>query len=70
MIICLTVIASDFNFNFTTVLNFLYQQLFVNFKETAKVSVPAILYTIQNNLLYLALSNLNAATFQVYLLGS
>lgn len=35
--------------------------------ETVKTSVPAILYTIQNNLLFLALSNLDAATFQVKL---
>ena len=33
--------------------------------ETLKVSVPSILYTVQNNLLYLALTYLDAATFQV-----
>lgn len=33
--------------------------------ETMKVAVPAILYVIQNNLLFLALSNLDAATYQV-----
>ncbi|KAI6649045.1 UDP-N-acetylglucosamine transporter isoform X1 [Oopsacas minuta] len=33
--------------------------------DTIKVAVPAFLYTIQNNLLYLALSNLDAATYQV-----
>jgi solute carrier family 35 (UDP-sugar transporter), member A1/2/3 len=33
--------------------------------EVAKVSVPSFLYVIQNNLLYLALSNLDAATYQV-----
>ncbi len=33
--------------------------------ETMKVAVPAILYVVQNNLLFLALSNLDAATYQV-----
>ena len=36
-----------------------------NFWETLKVAVPSCLYTIQNNLLYVALTNLDAATFQV-----
>lgn len=33
--------------------------------EVLKVSVPSFLYVIQNNLLYLALTNLDAATYQV-----
>lgn len=33
--------------------------------ELLKLSVPAALYTIQNNLLFLALSLLDAATYQV-----
>ena len=33
--------------------------------ELAKLAVPSLLYTLQNNLLFYALSNLNAATFQV-----
>ena len=36
-----------------------------NYWGTVKVAVPACLYTIQNNLLYVALTNLDAATFQV-----
>lgn len=33
--------------------------------ELLKLSVPSLLYTIQNNLLYYALTHLDAATFQV-----
>ena len=33
--------------------------------ETAKLAIPSSLYTIQNNLILLALSSLDAATFQV-----
>uniref|UniRef100_A0A914V7E2 UDP-galactose translocator n=1 Tax=Plectus sambesii TaxID=2011161 RepID=A0A914V7E2_9BILA len=33
--------------------------------DTLKVCIPSIIYTIQNNLLYIAVSNLAAATFMV-----
>ena len=33
--------------------------------ELIKLSVPSLMYTIQNNLLYFALSHLDPATFQV-----
>ena len=34
-------------------------------KELARVSVPAVLYTIQNNLIFVSLGNLELVTFQV-----
>lgn len=33
--------------------------------ETMKLAIPAGIYTLQNNLLYVALSNLDGATYQV-----
>lgn len=33
--------------------------------EMIKLCVPSLLYTVQNNLLYLALTNLDASTYQV-----
>lgn len=34
--------------------------------DTVKVAVPALIYTIQNFLLYLAVENLDAATYMVF----
>ena len=46
----------------------LYENTIKQPLECVKIFVPAIIYVLQNNLLYVALSNLEAATFQVRLL--
>ena len=43
----------------------LYTEIVQKRSEMAKIAIPSILYTFQNNLLYLALTYLDAATFQV-----
>ena len=37
--------------------------------DTLKVCVPSLVYIIQNNLLYVSASNLDAATYQVKILA-
>lgn len=47
----------------TTLFATLISAVFAN--ESWKLAIPALLYTIQNSLQYIAVSNLDAATFQV-----
>ena len=43
----------------------LYQHIFAEPLATLKVAVPSFIYVVQNNLQFVAISNLDAATFQV-----
>ena len=62
LVICCVVIAYQSSGNLLSELNthVIYAPM-----ELLKLSVPSFLYTVQNNLLYLALTNLDAATYQV-----
>jgi len=42
-----------------------YTDVIVNWKDTLLVSVPAFVYMLQNNLLYIATANLDATTCQI-----
>lgn len=62
LIICCCVIAYQSENSLATELNTHVMNAPI---EMAKLSVPSFLYCVQNNLLYFALSNLDAATYQV-----
>ena len=65
MFICLLVILKDLNFSLKQLCLAVYKEVWLKPTETLKMLIPAGLYTIQNNLLFIALSNLDAATYQV-----
>ena len=63
-VVCCFMAFYNSNCDVWKTLELLKTEVFVGF-ELVKVSVPAILYTVQNNLNFVALSHLDAATFQV-----
>ncbi|KAB7497927.1 UDP-N-acetylglucosamine transporter [Armadillidium nasatum] len=50
-------------------LNKLKVEVVLNTRDTFKLALPAGLYVIQNNLLFVALTNLDAATYQSFMLN-
>lgn len=51
--------------SFSKLKNAIVEHIFCNPKEMLKLSVPSLVYAIQNNMAFLALSNLDAAVYQV-----
>lgn len=51
--------------NLRTLNRVLHDEILNKPMETLKLAIPSGIYTLQNNLLYVALSNLDAATYQV-----
>ncbi len=56
---------STTDFSITAVFNELKREIIDKPYENLKLAIPSGLYTIQNNLLFVSLSNLDAATYQV-----
>uniref|UniRef100_A0A6A7G6K9 UDP-N-acetylglucosamine transporter n=1 Tax=Hirondellea gigas TaxID=1518452 RepID=A0A6A7G6K9_9CRUS len=65
VIVCLCVCFVQKESNFTGFRKYLQRELFDDPSGAAKIAVPSLIYAFQNNILFIALSHLEAATFQV-----
>ncbi|XP_023864945.1 UDP-N-acetylglucosamine transporter-like isoform X1 [Salvelinus sp. IW2-2015] len=65
ILICLLLVFYDHSFSFWVLNRVLKEEILNKPMETLKLAIPSGIYTLQNNLLYVALSNLDAATYQV-----
>nr|XP_019958696.1 PREDICTED: UDP-N-acetylglucosamine transporter-like [Paralichthys olivaceus] len=62
---CILLVFKDCSFNVQSMTKLLKEEILNKPMETMKLAIPAGIYTLQNNLLYVALSNLDGATYQV-----
>ena len=59
------IFGKENKFRLIRFLKSLYRAFITDYKESLKITITAAIYTVQNNLLYLAAANLDAATYQV-----
>ncbi|XP_012676185.1 solute carrier family 35 member A3a [Clupea harengus] len=62
---CIVLVLKEHSYSVRALNSVLRQEIAHKPVETLKLAIPSGIYTLQNNLLYVALSNLDAATYQV-----
>ena len=62
---CIIIILFQMGGKLGALVKFLWDSIILQPRDTMMLGVPALIYTLQNNLLFVAVSNLSAATFQV-----
>ncbi|XP_062311379.1 UDP-N-acetylglucosamine transporter-like [Osmerus eperlanus] len=65
IVACLLIVFKEHSYSLRSLNSLLRQEIVHKPMETLKLAIPSGIYTLQNNLLYIALSNLDAATYQV-----
>ncbi|XP_069593521.1 UDP-N-acetylglucosamine transporter isoform X2 [Ranitomeya imitator] len=65
IVACIFLVYKDNSCSVRALNRVLHDEIINKPMETLKLAIPSGIYTLQNNLLYVALSNLDAATYQV-----
>lgn len=65
LLTCLVLVFFEEGEDFQRFIKKLHITVVKNYMDTVKICVPSFVYIVQNNLLYLSASHLDAATYQV-----
>ncbi|VDL95653.1 unnamed protein product [Schistocephalus solidus] len=70
LLVCIIVILAQEGFSLRGFIVNLHVNIISDFRDNILIGVPGILYAVQNNLLFLSVSHINASVFQVGLYTS